>query len=131
MVGFTRNETAVLLFLVVSFIVGVGVWAYRNRWSPLPEISEEESEQRTGNGASFGNREGINIENAISVPVVSLNDADCKDFELLPGIGPVMAARIIEYRKLHGRFHSLEELMEVKGIGHKTLEKLKPYLKLQ
>jgi competence protein ComEA len=41
-----------------------------------------------------------------------------------------MALRIIEYRKEHGAFATVEQVMEVKGIGPRKFEKLKPYLKI-
>ncbi len=46
----------------------------------------------------------------------------------LKGIGPVLAERIIQYRKMHGYFRSVDELIKIKGIGPKTLEKLRPYV---
>lgn len=63
-------------------------------------------------------------------PITSLNRANPEQLQLLPGVGPKMAERIIEYRKTHAGFKSLEEVMEVKGIGTKKFEKMKPYLKL-
>jgi competence protein ComEA len=62
--------------------------------------------------------------------LISINKASAKDLELVPGIGPVMAVNIIEYRKSIIRFQSLEDLLNVSGIGEKTLEKMRPYIKL-
>jgi len=56
---------------------------------------------------------------------VNINSADEKDLVTLPGIGPVKATAIIDYRTDHGSFKSPEELTKVKGIGNKTLEKLR------
>ena len=56
---------------------------------------------------------------------VDINTASQEELETLSGVGPVLAQRIIEYREANGPFQSLEELLEVKGIGEKTLEKFR------
>ena len=58
----------------------------------------------------------------------NVNTASAEQLQRLPRIGPALAGRIIEYRQQHGRFQSAAELVEVKGIGEKTLEKLAPYV---
>lgn len=60
--------------------------------------------------------------------LVDINRADATQLDTLPGIGPALSQRIIEYRQQNGRFETVEELVNVKGIGEKTLEKLKPYI---
>lgn len=59
---------------------------------------------------------------------IDLNRATAEQLEAIPGIGPTLAQRIIEYRQTHGRFHSVEELLEVRGIGPKRLEQLRAYV---
>ncbi|UCD04704.1 MAG: helix-hairpin-helix domain-containing protein [candidate division WOR-3 bacterium] len=61
---------------------------------------------------------------------LSINDVGESELESLPGIGPVLARRIIDYRDRIGRYKSLEELKQVKGIGDKLYLKISPYLKL-
>ena len=56
------------------------------------------------------------------------NLASPKDLETLPGIGPVLAQRIIDYRRAHGPYKKIADLRKVSGIGPKKLEKIKPYL---
>lgn len=58
---------------------------------------------------------------------VSLSSATLEELTKLPGVGPAIAQRILEYRDTEG-FASLEDLMNVKGIGEKTFEKLSPYI---
>lgn len=59
---------------------------------------------------------------------VDINKADAVMLTQIPGIGPKTADAIIAYRKDVGQFKSLEDLIEVKGIGPKKLEKIRPFL---
>ena len=62
-------------------------------------------------------------------PPVDLNSADTEELQLLPGIGPILAKRMITYREQHGIFRSPESLRNIYGIGPKTVQKLQYYLK--
>jgi competence ComEA-like helix-hairpin-helix protein len=57
---------------------------------------------------------------------LNINTASKEALQLLPGIGPVLAERIIEYRRVYGPFIDVEQLIEVKGIGPRILERLRP-----
>ncbi|MFC1501821.1 ComEA family DNA-binding protein [bacterium] len=59
---------------------------------------------------------------------VILNTASGIELERLPGVGPVIANRILEYREKQGPFQSIQELIHIKGIGQKTINKMEPYL---
>jgi len=61
---------------------------------------------------------------------VSINDASIEELVRVPYIGEKMAITIELYRQDHGTFQSLDQLIEIKGIGPKKLAKLKPYLDL-
>jgi competence protein ComEA len=56
---------------------------------------------------------------------VDLNQATQRQLDVLPGIGPVLASRIVEYRQRHGGFHSINELRAVSGIGSKRYAAMK------
>ena len=60
--------------------------------------------------------------------VVNLNTATVEELARLPRVGESVAARIIEFREQNGSFKQAEDLMNVKGIGPKTFELLKPFL---
>ena len=62
---------------------------------------------------------------------INVNAATAAELDELPGIGPVLAANIIEYRETHGPFECPEDLMEVYGIGPVKLEEMRPYLRLE
>ena len=68
---------------------------------------------------------------AVSGDALDLNTASLEDLETLPGIGPVLAERIIEYRERYGGFQSVEEIMYVSGIGEKTYAKIADLLKVE
>jgi competence protein ComEA len=59
---------------------------------------------------------------------VNINSATEADFENLPGIGPVLAQKIVDYREQHGPFRSVQDLMKVSGIGAKKFESLQAYV---
>jgi competence protein ComEA len=61
---------------------------------------------------------------------VNINTASADQLEGLPGVGPKMAARIIDYRQKNGGFKKIEDLMNIQGIGEKNFLKLKPLITL-
>ena len=62
---------------------------------------------------------------------ININTASQEELETLPGIGPSKAAAIIEYRSTHGPFNTIEDILEVTGIGEKTLEGFKDWIVIQ
>jgi competence protein ComEA len=65
---------------------------------------------------------------AIALAAININTATKDELVSLPGIGPAKAQAILDYRKAHGSFKTVEELKDVKGIGAKRFEQLKPDL---
>lgn len=65
-----------------------------------------------------------------SSAVVLVNRASAKEFEALDGIGPVLASRIVTYRKANGPFATIDDLLKVPGIGAGTLSKFKTKLRV-
>jgi competence protein ComEA len=102
----------------------------------VPRLGEDVSEEELGPYAP-GAR--IAASSPAGMPVsggsaaggpVNINTASEAELDRLPGVGPVTARKIIEYRNQVGGFKSVEQLMEVKGIGPKKLEKMRPMVGL-
>ncbi len=93
----------------------------------VPAVGEPvASVPTTGGGAPAGGGAGVGSSRA----PVSLNTADLAGLDSLPGVGPVLAQRILDWRSAHGRFTSVDELGEVSGIGEKLLAQLGPLVTL-
>lgn len=78
-----------------------------------------------GIAASASSRPG-----ASTGALVNLNTAALAELDSLPGVGPVTAQKILDWRSTHGAFTAIDELLEVDGIGEKTLADLAPHLTL-
>ncbi len=132
LLGFTRKEAGVLLFLILTFIVGMGIHVYHQHWAPLPaHVTETDVSEIISSSEPIHQKEGIqSSETEKLAGCISLNRAGKEELERVPGIGPVTAERIVAYRDGNGSFQTIEELIKVQGIGKKTVKKLKPYLQL-
>lgn len=75
----------------------------------------------------IGNAQSMELS---SDPRINLNLATETELDSLPGVGPVMAGRIISWREMNQQFHSIEELQEVPGIGPKVFANLKPLVRI-
>lgn len=79
----------------------------------------------SGNGVLISDEEDSNSN------IVNINEATQTDLETLPGIGPSLATRIIEYREQNGRFKQIEDIKNVSGIGDSKFENIKDYIKVK
>ena len=132
MFGFTRNEQKVLLFLSVCLLAGGAIKIYQDHYQPLPVTSKDPILREDVNpdplSGTISREDQTETGSFFTVP---LNFATRIDLERIPGIGPVMAQRILSYREAKGKFETVEELLNVKGIGPKILLKIRPYIKMQ
>lgn len=60
---------------------------------------------------------------------IPINTATARELQALPGVGPVLAQRIVDYRTAHGAFRSPEDLLAVSGIGERSAARLAPLLR--
>jgi competence protein ComEA len=75
-----------------------------------------------GSGATGG---GAARPEAAPAGPINVNTASAAELEALPGVGPALAGRIVAYRQANGPFGAVEDLLEVSGIGERTLERFK------
>ena len=118
MSGDIKKKSKVTIIVMVSIIV-IGILLIVNN---LLQTSQKKKE--------FQERMEILEKETEEVRKVNINKADIETLVQLPGIGPVKAKAILDYREKIGQFQSLIEVTKVKGIGKKTLTKLLPYLEM-
>ncbi len=104
--------TAVFLCLIIGIFIG------RNLTGSYISINNSDSTETSATTVQ-GNDGKIDI-----------NSANTTQLRLIPGIGETIAQRIIDYRTENGNFTTVEELLNVSGIGEKKLEQMKPYIKV-
>lgn len=151
--GFTPTESKVVVFLLVTFIAGGALKVYRSYFPsaflPRFDYSKEDQEfalrsklidsieagrlqfvqgrsQTSGKEKSAGSRKTKALQSPIN-----LNTATKEELMKLPGVGEVIAERILLYREEKGRFRDISELKNIRGIGDKTFEKLRPWVKVE
>lgn len=133
--SFTRQEQIAILFLTFTLIVG-GVVTLIKRHHPefAPDLKLEEVQEPSDRDTTAPEAERVRrttpVENLLEEKV-DINSATIEDFMRLPGIGPKTAMGIVAHRQEHGKFQRLEDLTQVKGIGEKTFERLKPFIKIE
>jgi len=72
----------------------------------------------------------LGADTPVLTGVVNVNTATVEELQLLPGIGESRAQAMVDERKRRGGFKSLDDLKEVKGIGDASLERLRPFVRI-
>ena len=118
-----RHYWKAVTFLVILILAGTGFWGLR-RFAPAmflgkPDlIAVPNEEQRQATEPLVPDKPAL----------LNINTASAEELQTLPNIGERMAQRIVDYRTQHGKFDRVDALQNVKGIGAKTLEKLRPFI---
>ena len=118
--------TVLFAAITVSFFLGRNTNHDPIRLSPLLTEATSATAEMAGTEAVPPGANGAQTQPPHTGPV-NINTADIDALMTLPGIGEVLAQCIIDYREDNGPFHSLEELINVSGIGPKRLEAILDY----
>lgn len=128
MAGISRYEKAVL-GMTAAFLLFTGGWflARQNAAAPY-EVTTTQilRTEPAAEGAASG--EESRPDSLMEGEVIDLNTADMYELQRLPGIGEKRARAIVVYREEHGPFRSVEDLVEVSGIGEGVLAGLREYV---
>lgn len=113
-----------LIILTVAFIAfTVGFYLGRNQNQEPVLVSIPPSMLTNPVEATMSEPKETTPEPAITFPI-DINSAGLAEFAALPGIGDILAQRILDYRESHGAFSSVEDLLNVKGIGKLRFEEI-------
>lgn len=113
-----------VVFITVVILIGSAFWGIR-RFHPALFLGTPDLIAVPDDDTSTKRKQSPKVNQPA---LLNINTASAKALQSLPSIGEKMALSIVEHREKHGRFSSVEMLTEVKGIGDKTLEKLKPFI---
>lgn len=129
------RKWAVLALVVLALVFSVGFLLGRASVpypigaavSRVPETNTENEKQdaEENEAADSAAAETDGADQAAPQGIVNINTADADTLQTLPGVGEVLAGRIIEYRELSGGFVTVEQLMEVSGIGQQKFDALR------
>ena len=119
-----RHYWRAVTSLVILILVGTGFWGVR-RFAPTVFLGKPDL-IAVPNGAHPQNRTNVVTQN--EPELLNINTASVEELQTLPNIGEATARRIIDYRTQHGNFTNVDDLQKVRGIGPKTLEKLRPFV---
>ena len=129
----TRHEGLAVLTLTVLFVLGLTVRHVQKQQVPPVAVDSLVAQPAVNTaGASLGTK-ATPTESATPSDKnpLNVNEASQQALKRLPGIGPALSDRIIEYRSTQRPFQRVEELKRVSGIGPKTLADLRPMIRVE
>ena len=123
-----RHYWKAVTFLVILILAGTGFWGVR-RYAPTLFLGEPDLIAVPDKARPQDNAAKSFVSNKPAL--LNINTASAEELQTLPNIGEKMAQRIIDHRTQHGDFASVDTLQDVRGIGPKTMEKLRPFIDIR
>lgn len=131
--GLTSDADPDRVNLAAPVLDGERVWVPRRGEMAAPVVvagAAGGGGSSGGSGRGAGDTGSKGRAGSAAPAVVDLNAASESELEALPGVGPATAAAILAYRDQHGRFTSVDDLLEVRGIGDAKLDQLRPLVRV-
>jgi competence protein ComEA len=143
---FTKQEKIIFVLLIVGLLIGGGVRLFYTKEEFKPNSQDElnliknqiieKSKTIDSLIVAADNKENSKTKKnstkhnkaTLALASIDINKAGFEKLVLLPNVGPVLANRIIEYRKTNGKFTTPDELLTIKGIGEKKLSSFIQYV---
>jgi len=128
----TRHEGLAVLTLTVLFVLGLTVRHVQKQQVPPVAVDSLVAQSAVNTaGPSLGTKATPTEAAPSNKNPLNVNDASQQALQQLPGIGPALSNRIIEYRSTQRPFQRVKELKRVSGIGPKTLADLRPMIRVE
>ena len=122
------KHTKILIGIVLILVISIPAFLYfiytdkpltKNTSSTI-NIENKETDTNDSNNNSNSNNSKVNI-----------NTGGVEELKALPGVGDLLAQKIIDYREENGKFKTIDELKNVSGIGDKKFESMKEYVSVK
>ena len=141
MFNLTRQEQQAILFLSISLLIGGLITLYKYQVQDFDgdlilndsvlAASPASDNDQVRHTAATADSTVPSLSTGVSLQKINLNTASDAQLQTLPGVGPVLAKRIIAYREEIEKFGSVNQLLQVKGIGKATLVKIVPLVTVE
>lgn len=115
-----KIEKVVVITLILTALVGITISYYQRSLKRKIVVIPDESTQPAEKAKEI----------IAERKIININTADKETLATLPGVGPHLAQRIIDYRQEHGRFNLPEDILKVKGIGPKKYDSMKDCIRV-
>jgi competence protein ComEA len=128
--GLTDRADADRVNLAAPVSDGERVWVPAQGEDAVPDVVAGMAGGAGSGSSAAGGAGAGGASPAVPSSPVDLNSATAEELDALPGVGPATATAILAYRDEHGRFSSVDELLEVRGIGEAKLDQLRSLVRV-